>query len=163
MAAARSEERTLIAVLLSYAERGEMFQDAKELFEVAFNQPKVQHRYLQAGPQAFMLNLEKANRELQTYLVEPLSLEFYPAEDPQAKCFLYWNEIELPIAKDQEVGELHLVGQDGKVLNRLPLLAQQEVGYSWPYNWLASLNSLHWVWKVVIVFFFLFLVWKFWR
>ena len=62
VAASKWEGRTLIAVLMGYKERGEMFEDAIQLFEKAFNQPRVQRRYLKAGPQTFSLKfLMEAN------------------------------------------------------------------------------------------------------
>lgn len=145
ISAARSEGRTLIAVLLAYKERSEMFEDAIKLFETAFNQPKVQKRYLKGGPQTFSLDLPHGRRPLQTYLSDSLTLDFYPAEDPQAKCLLYWHTLSLPIAKDQIVGELHLVSVEGQVLKKAPLLATDDVYLSWPYNWFAALPSLSWM------------------
>jgi D-alanyl-D-alanine carboxypeptidase (penicillin-binding protein 5/6) len=82
---------------------------------------------------------------LQTYLSEALSLNYYPAEDPQAKCLLYWEPLTLPVLKDQKVGELHLVSADGKLLKQTILRAAEEVGLAWPYNWLAFLPSLPWL------------------
>ena len=73
---------------------------------------------------------------MHTYLSEALTLDFYPAEDPQAKCLLYWNTLSLPIAKDQKVGELHLVSSEGAILKNVPLLATEVIHYAWPYSWL---------------------------
>ena len=118
VAASRDDGRTLIAVLLGYKDRNAMFEDAAKLFEIAYNQPKVQRIYLKASPQTFSLKLPETKIPLQTYLTDSLSLDFYPAEDPNAKCLLYWNTLTLPIAKDQFVGELHLASADGAVLRR---------------------------------------------
>lgn len=144
IAAARSEDRTLIAVLLGYKERNAMFEDAIQLFDHAFNQPKVQRRYLKAGIQTFNLNLPHANQMLKTYLTEALTLDFYPSEDPQAKCLLYWNVSALPIAKNQKVGEIHLIDEKGTILTQVPLLASEEVHFAWPYIMLAAFTPLSW-------------------
>lgn len=143
--AARSDGRMLIVVLLGYHNRNAMFEDATKLFETAFNQPKIQRLFLTTGPQTFQLELPKANRPLQTYLAEALSLDYYPAEDPQAKCFLYWQPLSLPVLKDQQVGELHLVSAQGDILKRVPLLAAGEVKLAWPYSWLNAMSSLSWL------------------
>lgn len=148
--AARSDGRTLIVVLLGYQDRNAIFEDATKLFEAAFNQPKVQRIFLKAGVQSFKQDLPKANRTVQTYLSEPLKLEYYPAEDPQAKCLLYWKPLSLPILKDQPVAELQLVSEKGEILKRLPLLSLEEVGLAWPYNWLANLSSLPWLFIFVV-------------
>lgn len=161
--AARSDGRTLIAVLLGYQDRNAIFEDAKKLFEAAFNQPKVQRIFLKAGPQNFKQDLPKANQPLQTYLKESLTLDYYPAEDPQVKCLLYWTPLSLPILKDQKVGELHLVSAKGEIVKQVPLLSLQEVGLSWPYNWLAVISSHSWLLVVAVGLFAVALSAMFWR
>lgn len=143
--AAKADGRTLIVVLLGYKDRTAIFQDAIQLFETAFNQPKVRRVYLKAGPQTFMQQLPHADRTLQTYLKDSLSLDYYPAEDPKAKCLLYWKPLTLPITKDQEVGELHLISAEGNVLKHVPLLAEEKVELDWPYRWFNRLPSLSWL------------------
>lgn len=144
--AAQSNGRTLIVVLLGYQDRNAIFDDAIKLFEAAFNQPKVQRIFVKAGLQNFTLELPKANGLIQTYLAEPLTLEYYSAEDPQVKCLLYWRQpLSLPILKDQPVGDLRLVSAEGQVLQEIPLLAVQEVKLAWPYNWSADLSFFPWL------------------
>jgi D-alanyl-D-alanine carboxypeptidase (penicillin-binding protein 5/6) len=143
--AAQSNGRTLIVVLFGYSERQAIFQDAIKLFDAAFNQPKVQRRYVKAGPQPFTQDLLRANCPLHTYLEEALSLDYYPAEDPEAKCLLYWETLELPVLKDQKVGELHLVNKEGRVLKKVALLASEEVNLTWLHRRWAGLPSLPWL------------------
>jgi D-alanyl-D-alanine carboxypeptidase (penicillin-binding protein 5/6) len=145
IAAAQADGRTLIAVLLGYQDRNAIYEDAIKLFEFAFNQPKVQRVFFKAGPQTFSLDLPQTSCTLQTYLNEPLTLDYYPAEDPQVKCFLYWKSLQLPILKDQLVGDLHLVSAEGVVLKQVPLWAAKDVKVSWLYRWLATLPSLLWL------------------
>lgn len=133
--AAESDGRTLIVVLLGYQDRNEMFQDAVMLFETAFNQPKVKRLFLKAGPQTFTWDIPKAASVLKTELQEELSLDYYPAEDPKAKCLLYWHPVPLPIVKGQTVGELQLADAQGKVLKSAPLIASEDVLLAWPYRW----------------------------
>lgn len=140
--AAQADGRTLIVVLLGYHDRSVLFQDAIKLFEAAFKQPKVKRLFLKSGPQSFTQTLPRASRSLQTYLSEPLSLDYYPAEDPGAKCLLYWQTLSLPISKDQVVGELHLISAEGKILKKTILQATEEVGLAWPYSWLALMPPL---------------------
>lgn len=135
IAAASSEGRTLIAVLLGYKDRKKIFEDAAKMFETAFNQPKVRHAYLKEGKQTFSKEIDRGGVPLQTYLKEALTLDYYPAEDPGAKCLLYWNVPPLPIAENQLVGELQLVSKEGNVLKKAPLLALNEVHLKWPYSW----------------------------
>jgi D-alanyl-D-alanine carboxypeptidase (penicillin-binding protein 5/6) len=146
--AAQSDNRTLILVLMGYASSNDIFQDAINLFEAAFNQPKVQRLYLKAGPQKFALEIPQASALVKTYLAEGLALDYYLAEDPQAKCYLCWDPLVLPIKKDQKVGTVQLVTADGKVLKTAPLLASKEVKLSWPYNWFKKLPF--WGWTVFL-------------
>lgn len=159
--AARQGERVLIAVLLGYQQRDHLFQDAIRLFEMAFNQPKVQRTFLASGPQKFTQLLPHSNRALTTYLPENMSLEYFPAEEPEVKCLLYWDPLYLPIEKDQKVGEVHLVTSSEVVLKRLPLLAAEAVQYKWPYQWISWMESLtysYWSWMGMILLFLIFLI-----
>jgi len=141
VAAAKSDNRTLIAVLVGYSERKQMFQDAKKLFETAFNQPKLRRIYLKAGHQTFTKEIAQGNRPLLTYLPSNLSLEYYPAEDPQAKCQLIWRALSLPVRKNQVVADLQLVSKEGQILTKAPLLAEEKVALSWPYNWAKAIAN----------------------
>lgn len=150
VSAARLEGRTLILVLLGYDDRSAVFDDAVKLFETAFNQPKVQRVFFKSGAQSFKQELAKGNGLIETYLVKPLTLEFYPAEEPQVKCLLYWHSLSLPILKDQEVGELRLVSSTGEILNRTTLLAKEDVSMTWPYRWLDALSLNIWIFIFIL-------------
>jgi len=132
--AAQFEGRTLIAVLLGYKDRKKTFADAKKMFETAFNQPKITRTFLKAGEQPFSKEIEQASKPLKTKLNEPLTLDYYPAEDPHAKCLLYWQLPSLPIDEGQLVGELHLVSKEGVVLKKTNLLAAEAVARHWLYQ-----------------------------
>lgn len=134
VAAAESDHRTLIAVMTGNPERKQMFVEVVKLFEMAFNQPKVRRTYIKAGRQSFSKDMPQASHPLQTYLPNDLSLEYYPAEDPLAKCQLIWRELELPIRKNQVVADLQLIAVSGIVLKQTQLLATDAIGLSWPYN-----------------------------
>jgi D-alanyl-D-alanine carboxypeptidase (penicillin-binding protein 5/6) len=146
--AAQSGQRTLIVVLMGYANVNDIFQDAINLFEAAFNQPRVQRLYLKEGVQKFALEIPKASSLVHTYLAEGLSLDYYMAEDPQAKCYLCWDPLHLPIKKHQKVGTVQLAAGDGKVLRAAPLLAAKDVKLSWPYQWVKKLPF--WGWIIVV-------------
>lgn len=140
--AARFQERTLIAVLLGCPNRKKMFEEATLLFERAFNQPKVKLLLLKAGVQEFKQQLPQAKQSLLTYLDRDLSLTYYPAENPQPKCLLYWNVPSLPIQEGQKVGELHLVSSvNGEILKKAPLLALEKVNLKWPYDWINNFKQ----------------------
>ena len=130
-AAKGPDGRVLIAVMLAYRDRNALYEDTIKLFEMAFNQPKVQRVFLPEGEQTFTKVIPKVKNPLKTYLEEPLALEFYPAEDPNPKCLLYWQNVQLPIVKGQQVGELHLVAENGEIVKKGRLLAKEEVKASY--------------------------------
>ena len=126
--------------MLGYQERNGIFEDAIKLFEAAFNQPKVRKLLFKAGPQQWKLDLPYAEHSLTVTLSENLTLDYYPAEDPEAKCYLYWDDLALPISENQRVGELRLISHQGDVLKSAALFAADDVNWSWPYNWLEILS-----------------------
>lgn len=132
--AASHEGRTLIAVLLKCKDREDIFKDAIKMFDTAFEQSKVQRTYLKAGPQKFVLVLDGASEPVKTYLKDDVSLEYYPAEEPQVKCLLVWTSTTPPIRRDQVVGELRLQTPDGKVLRTVSLLAHEDVSATWGWS-----------------------------
>lgn len=129
--------RTLIAVLLHCKERNDILRDTINLFEAAFNQPKVNRIYLKAGAQTFQSHIPGADKVLQTYTKDNLNLEFYPAEDPNAKCYIFWKELPLPIKKGDIVGELRLTDSGGKILKQVPLYASDDVKMTW-IHWMKG-------------------------
>lgn len=143
--AARHNGRTLIVVLLGYPDGATLFKEAIDLFETAFNQPKVRRVYMSKGPQTFALHLEKTKNPIQTYLLEDLFVDYYSAEDPQAKCYLVWDELVPPVAQGDRVGELRLVGLNGEILQIGTLHAQNSVELKWLYtlSW--------WVWGLIFL------------
>jgi len=127
VAAACDGERTLIAVLLKTQERKDIFNDAKMMFETAFNQPKIQRVLFYKGPQAFVFENGNIPIKIGTYLKQDVALDYYPAEEPQVTCVLSWDEqVSLPVEKDQHVGDL-LVRAHGKTVSAHPLYTQEAV------------------------------------
>lgn len=139
VSAAKDNNRTLIAVLLKSKERNDVFLDAAKMFETAFNQAQVQRTVLKAGPQKYELALKGASAPVKTYLKEDVTVAYYPAEEPKLKCLLYWDtNLTAPIAKDQQVGHLKLMGDNDSVLKTIPLYSTTEVGVTWG-SWFKSL------------------------
>lgn len=131
VSAAKDGDRTLIAVVLKCKDRNDVFNDSIALFETAFNQPKVRRILLKAGPQKFQLELPGASKAVRTLTREDILLEYYPAEEPTVKSFLYWTATVPPISKGQSVGELRIQREDGSLVQLVPLLAQEDVSASW--------------------------------
>jgi serine-type D-Ala-D-Ala carboxypeptidase (penicillin-binding protein 5/6) len=131
VAAAEFNGRTLIAVLLHAKERRHIFEDAVRLFNEAFKQPKLAKNLVEPGPQRYTLKLKGASRLIHTHAIDGYRLEYHKGEDPDVKAWLVWvKDLQLPVQKDQKVGELIFAGSDRKIVKRVPLLAQKEVGLS---------------------------------
>lgn len=131
VAAAKQDDRELIAVLMKCNESGQIYRDAIKLFDAAFNQAKVKKIVLKAGPQKFTNKIDGAEKPLKTYIKDSLSFEYYPAEESTVKCYLQWQSLKLPIVKDQQVGELQLKTSQGNLIQKLPLYASEEVQGTW--------------------------------
>jgi len=155
VAAAEKDGRTLIAVLLKTKERPDSFRDAIRLFEAAYAEKSIQRLLLKKGPQQFTVAISGGARPLETYLKDDLVLEYYPAEMIQTKSFLYWDQLQLPISKDQRVGELRIQDEAGQVVAAGVLYANAEVDQSFGTRLKAlfrgSRGHIAPIWKVLAV------------
>lgn len=134
VAAAKQDDRTLIVVLLKVKERSDLFQDAIALFDAAFKQPKIQKVLVRAGPQKMQRELEGATALLTPYVAEDVTIDYYPAEEPKVRCLLTWDEVSPPIARGQRIGELAIETTQGRPIQRVPLLAYEDVDSSFFYG-----------------------------
>ena len=143
VAAAQDGDHVLIAVLMKAVDRKTMFLDAKKMFEAAFNQPKVQRVILNEGPQTFIKKLKEDNKRIKTYTKETVWLEYYPAEEQKIKYQLIWNEdLNLPVAQDQLVGELLLLFENNQIFRTIPLFSQEKIDLTFGYQIKRALTSL---------------------
>lgn len=132
VAAAKDGDRTLIAVVMKVNERKDIFLDTKKMFEAAFSQPKVQRVLLHKGVQKFSLDLPGADKPILGYIKDDVTVEYYPAEEPTLKCMLAWKkDLQLPIMKDQPIGEVAVRLENGEVVRNAQLYAKEEVKSTW--------------------------------
>ncbi len=140
--AAQDGDRILIAVLMRTKERSDTYLDAIHMFETAFAQPKITKTYFNSGAQLFEIVPQGSSEKVKTCLERDLSLSYYPAEEPQIKCFLEWEpDIKAPIRKGQQVGSLKIQTSEGKVLASAPLLAENHSSLSWT-SWILRCFGL---------------------
>lgn len=127
VAAAEHEGRTLIAVILGSPKKtGARFEDAKRLFEIAFNEKK-EKRALIGTDYTFAKAVPGSKSPLKATLSKPLTIEYYPAEEPQCKAALHWDVPSLPIRKGQKVGEVYIQDERDHLLHKGDLVASEEV------------------------------------
>lgn len=128
--AAQHEGRTLIVVLLHTKDRIDIFNDSIRLFDAAFAEKKLERILIKEGAQKYALQVEGLSTPVNTYVKNSVKIRYYPAEEPVIKASLVWDQVKLPIAKDQRVGEIRLLDARGTVLQAIPLLAQEEAKLS---------------------------------
>lgn len=126
VAAAEHEGRRLIGVLLGCETREERFEDAKKLFEAAFNEVKMSRR-LVGSEHVFKTEVIGAKKALRSALTAPLVISFFPSEEPECKAILYWTFTQLPIRKGQKVGEVHILDSKGQCLTKGDLVALEDL------------------------------------
>ncbi|MBS0615080.1 MAG: D-alanyl-D-alanine carboxypeptidase [Verrucomicrobia bacterium] len=127
VAAAVHEGRTLIAVVLGAPDAPSRYRDAIRLFEAAFSQKPQMRTYFTAEHDRFTTKLKGGSRVLEGALDADLKMTYFPAEEPEVKPHLVWNNTALPIEAGQKVGELQLVDPKGTVVKAAPLFAMQAV------------------------------------
>ncbi|MBX7067235.1 MAG: D-alanyl-D-alanine carboxypeptidase [Parachlamydiales bacterium] len=126
VAAAEHDGRTLVAVLLACENKGERFEDAKRLFDAAFAEQKATRRLM--GPEnIFTKDVPGSKKMLKASLITPLTIAFFPSEEPKCKAALHWKVDQLPIRKGQKVAEVHILDEQNRFLEKGDLIALEEV------------------------------------
>ncbi len=133
VAAAEKDGRLLIAALLKTKERREMFIDTAKLFEIAFNEPKVERVLFKEGPQTFTYVSPVAATPVTTVLENDVVVSYYPSEEPTLSCKLIWDEIKFPLKAGERVAELLITSTEGDYTHRVELKAGADVDTSWLY------------------------------
>jgi D-alanyl-D-alanine carboxypeptidase (penicillin-binding protein 5/6) len=126
VAAAEHEGRTLIAVLLGCEQKGDRYEDAIRLFEEAFSEEKVEREYF-PSTQQFERILPGGLSPLRAHLASPLTLRYFPAEEPACRALLHWDKINAPVARGAHVGQVQLVSEEGNILATRALIASDAV------------------------------------
>jgi serine-type D-Ala-D-Ala carboxypeptidase (penicillin-binding protein 5/6) len=131
-ATAEKDGRRLIAVVLSCEKRPNIFQDAKTLFQTAFQEEKRLRTILPDGPQKFQREVTGGITSASTYTQEPLAITYYPSEEPALRCQLVWHNVAAPLKRGDNLGELHLLADDVTV-SKVALLSSVDVEMSYSY------------------------------
>ena len=134
VAAAEDQERKLIAVVLGCEKIENRYRDAIALFEAGFHEKKASRTLFSKGFDVFTKSVEGGKAPLKAYLSQNLILEYFPSEEPVFKTAIIWQLSPLPIAADQQVGEMQILSSNGKVLNAAPLFASKAVESTWQHQ-----------------------------
>lgn len=126
IAAASDQGRLLVAVLLGAPTSGQRFEDAKRLFEAAFQEVKIE-RLLISKTTDYTRLLVGGKIPLQASLEADLKIAYYPSEEKALRAFVHWDDAVFPIRKGMRVGEIRVTDEQGMVLARGELLAKETV------------------------------------
>lgn len=129
--AAKDGDRTLIAVLFNCSDNSQRFQDAITLFEAAFSEKKITRTLLSKEHENFAITLKGAKGPVEAKLIDDVKIEYYPSEEPALKAMLHWDSLKLPISKNQKVGEIRLVSDQGQIFKTVHLFASKPIEMTW--------------------------------
>ncbi len=128
VAAAKKEDRTLIAVVMNCSERKEAYRDVTRLFDTAFFENKIKQKVLSKGGQKYKLSIEGGASMLHTHLLEDLDYHYYPSEEMPVSLQVDWKQnLAVPIAINEEVGIVKLISNNSTLIRSLPLYSIKEV------------------------------------
>lgn len=130
---AEKNNRRLIAVVMYAEKRDMLFRETKKLFEAAFSEELVQKSVVNSGLQSFVCTVTGGKNATPTFTTEALRVSYYPSEEPEIRCQLYWDERQAPVKKGDRVGELHLLA-DNNVVQKVSLFAASDVEQSFAYS-----------------------------
>ena len=80
------------------------------------------------GPETvFRRQVAGSKSDLKAVVMKPVAISFFPSEEPRCKAALHWAVLEAPVAKGQKVGEIHVLDEQGALLQKGDLVALEEV------------------------------------
>jgi D-alanyl-D-alanine carboxypeptidase (penicillin-binding protein 5/6) len=124
---AKEEGRTLIAILLQCESSSQRYRDAIRLFEKAFAEKKEKRLLFKREENVFVRKIKRAKNPLRATLFEDINISYFPSEEPDIKIELNWQQIALPIKKGIAVGEMRILDQNERTLEKVPLFAVCDV------------------------------------
>jgi D-alanyl-D-alanine carboxypeptidase (penicillin-binding protein 5/6) len=126
IAAAKDQGRLLVAVILGAPTSGQRFEDARRLFEAAFNESKIERLLVSKGNEYTRLVMG-GKIPLRASLAQDLVTVYYPSEEKTLRAYVQWEEAPFPIRKGARVGEIRAVDEQGALIAKGELLAAETV------------------------------------
>ncbi|MGL4348247.1 MAG: D-alanyl-D-alanine carboxypeptidase family protein [Chlamydiales bacterium] len=145
VAAAKNNDRTVIAVLFGYINPLDRYRDAILLFDTIFNEEKVSRCLYRTVDTEFIKKISGANTSLKAGIHEDIYIDYYPSETPHLSSELLWEKISLPIFREQVVGKICLKDSINNWNQEIALYAVNSVHASYGlqviqfifYHWLT--------------------------
>ncbi|MBI3211247.1 MAG: D-alanyl-D-alanine carboxypeptidase [Simkania negevensis] len=127
VSAAEESGRQLIVVLLGCESAAQSYRDAIHLFEAAFKEKREERLLFKAHENRFSRMIKGAKFPLEAHLLEDLKISYFPAEEPELKIELHWENLFPPIAKEIFVGAIKIFDQNHQELGSGALHALEKV------------------------------------
>lgn len=133
VAGAEHDGRKLILVFLGCPDPMLRFRDASRLFDKAFSEQLEIRRLFSKQDDIFRVKRAGAKSAIEAILDSDVELSYYPAEEPQYKAFVNWNDQRLPIKQGDIVGNVEVVSLSGQPLKSISLRAARHIEAKWSY------------------------------
>jgi len=141
VACAEDKGRRLIAVLFGYKKRAECFEDAIALFETAFREKKKKRLLFSKENDHFSKYLRKGLRNLKAHLAKDVEIEYFPSEESKLETQVVWDQLKLPIAEGDKVGNLVVKNVHDHLIFTAPLFAIDPVEKAFFYRFLERVKT----------------------
>lgn len=134
VAAAKHNERTLIAVILGSPDPVQRYRDVINLFDAAFAETKTTRVLFRGKENLFHYTIEGAKNRLFAQLNEDVFYSYYPSEESVLSSSIEWNIPALPVKAGACVGFVVVTDEWGNEVARAPLVAKDcvDLQFWWP-------------------------------
>lgn len=123
---AKKNDRALIAVVLGLENGDQRYEDAKNLFDLAFKESKITKKLIDKN-KCFLAKIEGGAKILKGQLKEDFKIQYFPSEEVNIKTYIYWNNIKPPIKKGQIIASIEVKTADDQLINKDYLYATESV------------------------------------
>jgi len=156
-AVATYQGRTIIAVLLGCSTHSNRYNEAIRLFEEAFSEQKMNRILFRSEDHSFFCPIKGVSTPVRAALGQHVSLVYFPTEEPEVHVDLMWHAFSPPITRGECIGHLLVSDEEGRVLIKAPLYAQDSVRSRWKYVATRSFLSHPFLRVIVILIFYVML------
>lgn len=141
VAAAKNDDRNLIAVMLGSKISDVRYKEAVSLFEEAFNEKKMTQKIYASGADVFKKEYSYAKDVVKAILKSDVDISYYPSEPVNFATNVKWFNKPLPIQPDTCVGVLEVIDKESsKTIHRVELYAQNFVDSTVYYKVIETLS-----------------------
>ncbi len=146
VAAAKNEDRCLIAAVFYCGDSAQRYRSAVQLFEAAFQEQKKTRTLFSKEHDLLHRNIEGGQTGLIGQLEQDVVVSYYPSEETSYETNIDWEMLSLPIEAGQKIGNMSILDADQRLQARVPIVAMKRVEPTWSYR-MGNMISQHQVKK----------------